>query len=88
MRYLRCELHTHTVWSDGSMTPEELAANAAARGYDAIALTDHNTVFAYPRVRAAAEKLGRALNGRHFTGISPYSAAGARWTGGRWLPRP
>lgn len=58
MRYLRCELHTHTVWSDGSMTPEELAANAAARGYDAIALTDHNTVFAYPRVRAAAEKLG------------------------------
>lgn len=58
MRYFKCELHTHTVWSDGVMTPEELVANAVRRGYAAIASTDHNTWFAYPRIKAAADKAG------------------------------
>lgn len=34
-------LHHHTTASDGSKTPEELAALYRAAGYDAIALTDH-----------------------------------------------
>lgn len=44
MRWLACELHTHTLHSDGSQTLEELANGAAGLGFDAIALTDHNTM--------------------------------------------
>ncbi|GEM_PF-126606 len=44
MRWLACELHTHTLHSDGSQTLEELASGAARLGFDAIALTDHNTM--------------------------------------------
>ncbi len=58
MRFVKCELHTHTLWSDGTMTPEELVENAVKRGYAAIASTDHNTWFAYPRIKAAADKSG------------------------------
>ncbi|MEC0126974.1 CehA/McbA family metallohydrolase [Paenibacillus pabuli] len=46
MKWLACELHTHTLHSDGSQTLEELAAGAANLGFDAIALTDHNTMSA------------------------------------------
>lgn len=38
------ELHCHTVESDGDMTPDILVDRATERGYEAIALTDHNTV--------------------------------------------
>jgi hypothetical protein len=44
MRWLACELHTHTLHSDGSQTLEELVKGAANLGFDAIALTDHNTM--------------------------------------------
>lgn len=44
MKWLACELHTHTVHSDGSQTLQELASGARRLGFDAIALTDHNTM--------------------------------------------
>ncbi|WP_434751077.1 CehA/McbA family metallohydrolase [Paenibacillus amylolyticus] len=44
MKWLACELHTHTLHSDGSQTLEELVTGAAELGFDAIALTDHNTM--------------------------------------------
>lgn len=44
MKWLACELHTHTVHSDGSQTLQELASGAGRLGFDAIALTDHNTM--------------------------------------------
>jgi len=44
MKWFACELHTHTLHSDGSQTLGELAAGAANLGFDAIALTDHNTM--------------------------------------------
>ncbi|PYE48087.1 CehA/McbA family metallohydrolase [Paenibacillus barcinonensis] len=44
MKWLACELHTHTLHSDGSQTLEELAEGAFHLGFDAIALTDHNTM--------------------------------------------
>lgn len=40
----RCDLHTHSVFSDGTDTPGELVAKASASGLCAIALTDHNTI--------------------------------------------
>ena len=45
MRDWRCiELHCHTTESDGDMTPTQLVDRALERGYEAIALTDHNTI--------------------------------------------
>lgn len=39
-----CDLHTHSIFSDGTFTPTELAAEAKRVGLSAIALTDHNTI--------------------------------------------
>ncbi|MEE6211313.1 DNA polymerase/3'-5' exonuclease PolX [Salarchaeum sp. III] len=38
---VRGDLHTHTEWSDGANTIEEMLDAAAARGYDYYAITDH-----------------------------------------------
>lgn len=38
------DLHTHSNFSDGTSTPEELVAEARNAGLTAIALTDHDTV--------------------------------------------
>lgn len=38
------DLHTHSTFSDGSLTPEELVQEALRRNLSAIALTDHDTV--------------------------------------------
>ncbi len=47
MSYLPCELHCHTVHSDGSFLPRELQQNAADDHLALIALTDHNTTSGY-----------------------------------------
>jgi predicted metal-dependent phosphoesterase TrpH len=41
---LNIDLHTHSNCSDGSLTPAELVARAAAAGVTVLALTDHDTV--------------------------------------------
>ena len=56
MRY--CDLHTHSVYSDGTFTPAELIAGAQQAGLSAIALTDHNTVAGLPDFLQAAENSG------------------------------
>ena len=38
------DLHLHTRFSDGTYSPEELAAQASRHGFHAVALTDHDTV--------------------------------------------
>ena len=50
------DLHTHTHFSDGTFSPEELAARAKAAGLSAIALTDHDTVEGCGRMTAACAK--------------------------------
>jgi predicted metal-dependent phosphoesterase TrpH len=40
---MRIDLHTHSSVSDGTDTPAELLATAAAAGLDVVALTDHDT---------------------------------------------
>lgn len=37
------DLHVHSTYSDGSLTPEELVALALSAGLSAFALTDHDT---------------------------------------------
>ena len=38
-----CDLHTHSYYSDGSLSPAALLAEAEKQGLGALALTDHNT---------------------------------------------
>ena len=57
-RWLAGDLHTHTVHSDGALTVAELAALAAGRGLDFIAVTDHNTVSHHAELAAAAGGTG------------------------------
>jgi hypothetical protein len=44
IRWAACELHTHTLHSDGKQTLIELANGAKSLGFEYIALTDHNTM--------------------------------------------
>ena len=50
-----CDLHTHSTFSDGTLTPAELIALARETGVSAVALCDHNTVAGLPEFLAAAE---------------------------------
>lgn len=50
-----CDLHTHSVFSDGTYTPEALLREAEERNLTTIALTDHNTVAGLPDFLAAAK---------------------------------
>ncbi len=43
------DLHIHSNFSDGKLTPEELLENAKNKGYKLIAIADHNTVEAYKK---------------------------------------
>jgi len=52
------DLHTHSAVSDGTDTPAELVANAAAAGLSVMALTDHDTFDGLPAAMAAAERVG------------------------------
>lgn len=53
---LYCDLHTHSIFSDGTDTPEQLIARAERLGLSALALTDHNSVAGLPRFLKAAER--------------------------------
>jgi 3',5'-nucleoside bisphosphate phosphatase len=55
---LNADLHCHSVVSDGTMTPEDLAARAAANGVELWALTDHDEVGGQHRALAAAHAHG------------------------------
>ena len=52
------DLHTHTTFSDGSLTTAELVEEATALGLTAVAVTDHDTVDGLPEALAAGERLG------------------------------
>lgn len=50
-----CDLHTHSVYSDGTCTPEEILTLAEEAGLSAVALCDHNTVAGLPAFMEAAK---------------------------------
>ena len=47
------DLHAHSIFSDGTNTPEELVNLAVQGGLTALALTDHDTTDGLPRFMAA-----------------------------------
>ena len=50
------DLHLHTTASDGKLTPAQVVAKAKKLGYQAIAITDHDTVSGLPEALAEGEK--------------------------------
>lgn len=63
--YHNADLHCHSVFSDGTLAPEALAARARANGVDLWALTDHDEVGGQQRAAAAAQAQGLA----YLTGV-------------------
>lgn len=52
------DLHTHSLMSDGSMTPAEVVREAKKAGLAAIALSDHDTVDGVREAMAEGERIG------------------------------
>ncbi|MCR5783453.1 MAG: PHP domain-containing protein [Clostridia bacterium] len=52
----RCDLHCHSTFSDGTLTPGELVRLAGNLGVSAVALTDHNTSKGLPEFMEAGSR--------------------------------
>lgn len=67
------DLHTHTLFSDGELTPSELVCRARAAGLRALAITDHADMATFdwivPRVIRACEENERERGMRCIPGI-------------------
>ena len=55
------DLHSHSLASDGTLTPSELVTRAAAAGVDVLALTDHDETSGIEEAREAALSAGIEL---------------------------
>lgn len=55
---INADLHCHSVVSDGTLTPEELAQRAYSNGVRLWALTDHDELGGQQRARIAAQEAG------------------------------
>lgn len=51
------DLHSHTTFSDGSLTPRELVLRAIEKAVDVLAITDHDTIDAYRDLPLANDRL-------------------------------
>lgn len=58
------DLHFHSIYSDGTYTPEELLCYAKKKELSAVSLTDHDTIKGLERAKKQSEKLGiKFING-------------------------
>ncbi|QEI05763.1 PHP domain-containing protein [Pigmentiphaga aceris] len=58
------DLHCHSTFSDGVLTPQDLLARAHTNGVNVLALTDHDGIGGLPDASAAAREYGiRLING-------------------------
>src|SRR3990167_9717668 len=57
----RFDLHTHSLQSDGTLTPAELVTRAQAAGVDVLALTDHDVTDGIAEARITADRIGITL---------------------------
>ncbi|KAF3362090.1 Protein TrpH [Chlamydiales bacterium STE3] len=57
----RADLHCHSTFSDGSLSPEEIVNLAKAIKLSGLSITDHDTFCAYPKVFEYAEASNIAM---------------------------
>ena len=63
-----CDLHTHSVFSDGTWTPSQIIEKAGSLGLSSVALCDHNTVTGlHDFIKAAEGKDIEAVCGCEFS---------------------
>ena len=55
------DLHCHSCYSDGELTPEQLLKGASEAGVSVFAITDHDTVAGIGELRAAAGSVANAV---------------------------
>ncbi|NLG36157.1 MAG: PHP domain-containing protein [Lentisphaerae bacterium] len=77
------DLHCHSTFSDGSLTPEQLVEEADKAGLHALALTDHDTTAGLPRFLAAGG--GRPIRLVPGTELSVDCAHGVMHMLGYWM---
>ncbi|HOL59617.1 MAG TPA: histidinol phosphate phosphatase domain-containing protein [Syntrophales bacterium] len=67
------DFHTHSTFSDGELIPAELVRRAQAKGYRAIAITDHgdqsNLDFIIPRLKKVCQTIYETTGFLSFPGI-------------------
>ena len=56
---MKVDLHIHTTYSDGVFSPEKIVDTAIEAGLNAIAITDHDNVLAYPIAVNYAQKIAK-----------------------------
>jgi predicted metal-dependent phosphoesterase TrpH len=55
---MNIDLHTHTTYSDGLLSPKELIQSAAERNLAAVAITDHDEVAGIEEAESMGQSLG------------------------------
>jgi len=55
---LRCDLHSHSTISDGTLSPTELVLRAYEKGVEVFALTDHDATEGLKEAALVADKVG------------------------------
>jgi len=70
--WYRGNLHTHSLWSDGNVFPEEAVAWYRDHGYQFLCLSDHNSLQDNPDnwLEIGSKKLSRATADRYLSGYS------------------
>ena len=63
-QFYKCNMHCHTVISDGALTAEEIKAGYVAQGYAAVAFTDHEVMIPHDE-----------LTDEHFIALCGYETA-------------
>ena len=67
------DLHTHTLFSDGELTPSELVRRFESLGYTAVAITDHTDSatldFNVPRIVQVAQDLNQSQSVKVVPGV-------------------
>ena len=53
---MKVDLHLHTTYSDGKLTPQQIVKEARKLNLRAIAITDHDTVDGVPSALDEAKK--------------------------------
>jgi 3',5'-nucleoside bisphosphate phosphatase len=74
---LRFDLQSHSIHSDGALTPTEVVERAAGAGVQLLALTDHDTVSGVSEALAAGERYGvRVVSAVEISALDEHPAGG------------
>jgi predicted metal-dependent phosphoesterase TrpH len=68
---VRIDLHCHSTVSDGTDSPAQLVATAAANGLDVVAITDHDTTAGWQEAEDALPPGLTLVRGAEFSAMSP-----------------